>query len=1003
MPYQFSDTLLLRLPFYPLNKYADGPASSLQDPVFRAAVYLASPVFYSRLASAGFTWEKLTSKEQTTLFKYFNRACYRPTPFGLFATVSKVNWNKHTQLTFMENRSLQCHLEAGQEYVQSVATWFSLESRLQPNPTIYRVMKEYRFVSTDVSTDGKRTYQLQSTDFSLVLKSLLQYCQPGRTAAELIGRITALAQTDLAESEDYLMFLRNARVLVPVLRNQLTGSGYLDNLPQDNSQNSYGTGSRPIVAFKQIIPAEAIAVASLKAFEIQLNEAFSGARLPEPKTRVTSFRTLEQDTLDASYKSVIRDGLFALEVLAAPDKNPAMAHFAKTFRRQFENQRMPLLQALDPESGIAYEEPGRDLLNPLLETLQVAPKTANLGLIRWSPVHACLMECWLDAQRTGRTVISLNEENLEALKKPDSPSAHGISVLFRTHHDKLFIESAGGGNLLALGGRFTQNPEIYNPLKEMAEQIEAQNPQVIFAEILHLSDPHIDNINIRQTLWSYELPITAAPSLPSGRQIQLKDLVVIVDREIVYLWSVSHQKFVVPRLTTAYNHHLNQLPLFRFLADLAYQYGKSNYSFSLRSFFPDISIYPRVEYKKAILSAATWVLKDAAIQELIKSKADGSGITTKAWLQKRNFPDTFVLGDSDQQLVFNSASAVDMDHFIEVITNQKEIILSEWLNGGNQAISDAGNYFAGQFNAFVLPDKGLDLPSVDQAPIETPKSKRRFIPGSEWLYLKLYVPKRNSNKLLLLIAPLLRREYRHGSIRQWFFVRYEDHAPHIRLRLKVVPEGLNEIMQAFKKRLDGHIQEHLIREYQLDVYTRELERYAAGGIELTEQLFHSGSELVLQYLRTGTKKQGLPVYLAAALTLEMMARILMPDDDARKSFFHRAYLDMSREFAGNHVKYQLDRKYREVSAKLSTAIQDAGYLDQFELDGCIMELTAQLRLLNQRLSAEEPARSDYLRSLFHMQLNRFFAEEARLQEMVTYYLLYKYLAAAEGRKKRSVV
>jgi uncharacterized protein YeeX (DUF496 family) len=55
--------------------------------------------------------------------------------------------------------------------------------------------------------------------------------------------------------------------------------------------------------------------------------------------------------------------------------------------------------------------------------------------------------------------------------------------------------------------------------------------------------------------------------------------------------------------------------------------------------------------------------------------------------------------------------------------------------------------------------------------------------------------------------------------------------------LKVNPEMISEILLAFKTKLEDRIQQHVIREFQIDVYNRELERYAAGGIENTENGF----------------------------------------------------------------------------------------------------------------------------------------------------------------------
>jgi hypothetical protein len=78
-------------------------------------------------------------------------------------------------------------------------------------------------------------------------------------------------------------------------------------------------------------------------------------------------------------------------------------------------------------------------------------------------------------------------------------------------------------------GRFTVADEtIANAAQAMARQLELQNPDIICAELLHLADPHTDNINRRAHIYQYELPVTGASTLPETQQIQLSDLYMVV-------------------------------------------------------------------------------------------------------------------------------------------------------------------------------------------------------------------------------------------------------------------------------------------------------------------------------------------------------------------------------------------------------------------------------------------------------------------------------------------
>ena len=63
MSFRFAKNFLLRLPLFPSSVYQPELEGVLKDPLFQAAVYLASPLFYKRLADVNFESGKLSAKE----------------------------------------------------------------------------------------------------------------------------------------------------------------------------------------------------------------------------------------------------------------------------------------------------------------------------------------------------------------------------------------------------------------------------------------------------------------------------------------------------------------------------------------------------------------------------------------------------------------------------------------------------------------------------------------------------------------------------------------------------------------------------------------------------------------------------------------------------------------------------------------------------------------------------------------------------------------------------
>lgn len=995
MKYIFAPHLLLRMPVKKPADYTSKLQSFLDDPFFRAALYLATPGFYQVIEKQGFHAGKLSEKETTTLRKYINRFCFRPTPFGLFASITLAGWA--TQTARAGHPNLKVHFQTDQTY-QAIAGRELLNQagpeqlQLTGNPSLYRILGEYRFFRTTITNDVKRReYLLQSIAFSKLLKDLVTWCGEGRTKYEIAGFIAREADCTFPEAQEYAGFLADAQLLVPTLRQNISGPDYLNRLlEQDWLTDATNSGQlKTLIAGlnqTQVSPDDLQSLSRRLAVCLPANKTgFSG----NPLSVTLQNKTIDE-TLDRRYQSALRNGIYALNRLSQPDELPAMDRFVQTFLQHFEGQTLPLLTALDPETGVGYQQEAPEKDNPLLETLQVPYAAESPSSVEWTAAQQLLLQSWLRSAAVSPGIIKLTTEDLESLPETQQELT-GMSVLFRVNEDQVIIESAGGVNAPALMGRFTvADKQLEMAARAMARHLEQLNPGLIFAELLQLTDPHTDNVNRRRSLYTYELPVTAASVLPKNRQLALQDLYVRLERGRAILFSKKLGRAVISRLSSAYNHGLNNLPLFRFLADLSYQYGRFNLGFDLRANFPGQSFYPRVVYQNAILSLATWIIGRDELEPLRQAESGKAVAAFKTLAQKLNLPTVFSLTEGDQQLVFNRANEEEQAFFCQCIRQKEEVVIRECLPQAEVR----------QYNAFLLPEGPMAAPAPISRKTESYKTTvRKFMPGSQWLYLKIYAPKLGAARLLLRLKPLLSKRYAGYPVHQWFFIRYEDPAPHLRLRLQVAPESISEVLAAFKNKLEDRVRQQVIREFQIDVYSRELERYAAAGMELTENHFHASSELVLHFIQKHSAHPAGRAHLFALLTSRAMVGIFIGEPEQQLRFTLNSYELFLPEFAAGKVKVELDKKYRELSAEFDVVMQAA---DPAMLSGSVKaakRFIASLENAAASIPKDHPERPAYLRSIIHMHLNRLFADESRKQEMITYYLLYKYLSSVRGRKK----
>ncbi|MDN5286538.1 MAG: hypothetical protein JWR38_2812 [Mucilaginibacter sp.] len=1000
MAYQFAPYLLLRMPAKNIKDYTTDISVIISDPLFRTAILMASPVFYFSLKRAGFIAADLSEKEQLTLLKYYNRFCFRPTPFGLFSSVTLAEWSEEYFPTTNAHPEYRAIVHTDQAY-QNAIIQNTDQSALpsitifEGNPSIYRALREFRFFRTSLDDNLKhREYQLQSIAFSRLLDDLISFCRNGKGRTEIVDYIIKKALCANDEGEAYADFLIDAQLLVNRMRPNITGNDYLIRL-QEKLRKAKHTGNLPGTVsdlLKRKHPIQEGYFQGLKENLKMLLPDDMKALVPE-ELSIILYRDKQHETLGRNIRDKLSNGIDALMALTPAENLPAMAQFVKSYQRYFEGQCIPLLAALDPEIGIGYQQPAAGKDNPLLETLHIPAPPTNENVISWTAGHSCLLENWHRTNEEDLRVIRLSPAELEQLGPKESPlSILGMSVLFREAGDKVFIESAGGINAPALLGRFTiADPKIHAAACSMAEIQEQQNPDLLFAELLHLADPHVDNINRRAHIWHYELPITAASELPVERQLELADLYLTIYNNQVFLYSKKHSKFVIPRLTSAYNHSLNQLPIFRFLADLPYQYSRHNLSFDLRQFFPGLFFYPRVEYLSAILYPATWVLREEQLNLLRTSTAVQEIHIFKKLRQQLRLPKKFSMAEGDRQLVFYADRDADILFFIHCIRQKTEVILQEFLGNGEIR----------QYNAYLIPRERLLLPPpptiTNHLKAVRSKIKRKYIPGSEWLYLKIYAPRVGTSRLLLRLYPLLRRQYKHGCIQRWFFIRYEDHAPHVRLRMQVNPEAISEILLAFKAKLEDRVQHHVVREYQIDVYNRELERYALAGIDKTEDFFWTSSELVLHFINR--VEDSTVHYLFALHSVRAIIETFIPDQDEQLLFSYKSYEEFLPEFKKMQVHVELDKKYRVLQKDIREALIGENNSFYRSSAKAARNFRGSITKLRESVPQEDDRILSYLRSIIHMHLNRIFAEEPRKQEMITYYLLYKFLNSEKGRNK----
>lgn len=294
-------------------------------------------------------------------------------------------------------------------------------------------------------------------------------------------------------------------------------------------------------------------------------------------------------------------------------------------------------------------------------------------------------------------------------------------------------------------------------------------------------------------------------------------------------------------------------------------------------------------------------------------------------------------------------------------------------------------------------------------------TRRTFIPGSPWLYFKLYTGHKTADELLTtVLGPLARNLQKRGVTDRWFFIRYTDPEFHLRFRLHMPdPAHYGEAMTAFHRTVQPCVEDGRVTKVLCDTYVRELERYGTAAIELLEELFCIDSAAQLELLAR------LAVQPAAGReTLRQHLSLLLLDDTLtafgcglpdKLRVTGRMAESFRREFGFTTHAYtrQLNDKYRAARNDIERVVtgreECAAFADVLdERRRLIAQLARRIAAVSSSDAADSASHvptDDLLPSIQHMIMNRWFRSRNRQYELVIYDFLSRYYTSVQARNQ----
>jgi lantibiotic biosynthesis protein len=1001
----------------------------LERPEIREAMLTASPsLFVSYSHWRDRPGSPSGQKFERTAFKYVTRMATRSTPFGLFAgiAVGRIGQSTHLRLGPLDRAQRNTRIDSRYLHaiIASIERRHSVrdELRFTANSSVYRAGRLMRYVERKREAGDERC-EVSSVESDEFIDAVLASASTGVSLASLGQGLRDLDDELTAEEVDeYLHELVDSDILVSDLWPPLTGGAPLAvlraRLAGIDSAREASSSLEQLDNELATIDREGIGAGTDRHRSID-------ERLRQLAPRISGAAPLHVDlhhhAPGLSISPVLADELCRAVDTAyrvALPRSDRLASFRRAFTDRYGDRRVPLALALDPELGVGYLSPPP--LPPLLADTPLAPMAPRLAQY---PVitRRVLAERVAHAIAAGASEVVLSDDDIAALAPP-SPvkmptafvanfqlAASSFEAIDRGEFTLYYGGSMGPPGTTMLGRFCHFDSSLHGLVRDYAAAEATADPDAVYAEIVHLPAARSGNVTYRPVLRDYEIPIVHRSGIASDRQLPVADLEIAISGDHVELYSVRLGRRVIPRLSAAVE--APGVSLYQFLHAVQDQQGTGlNMGHLL-----ELPHVPRIRHRRCVLLSQRWRVSRVQMEDLNRSTMVDRCQAMARVRQQLRLPRYVALEADDQTLTCDLDNPLSVDGLIHSARRQRDVVLTEvepLLHSRAVAGPEAAHRHE-LLVPFIVPA------TSDSNPIAVPKaaasrtSNPVALPGSEWLYLRVYGSCSFADAVLTeTIAPLTAEMREAGATDGWFYLRYRDPDHHLRIRFHGPPERLTgQLLPLLSARLQPLLASQQLWRVDLGTYERETSRYGGReGLAISEQMFCIDSQACIDVLALLDGSDPDASWRLALLGMDRLLGDFGLTGDDRLALVERAAAAYAAEYRADAVLSRAVgprfRRERDGLEHLLDPVRQSSHdyapaLEVFE------RRSQQLAPLIDRLrtgcqsGAITTSLHTLVRDHIHMFVNRMLAHSPREQEAVLYELLARIERSRKARGQGS--
>ncbi|BAU55613.1 hypothetical protein MgSA37_03804 [Mucilaginibacter gotjawali] len=774
--------VLLRAPLQSLNK-AFQPIEISSE--FDEALFLASIDLWENIKKGDL---QKKAKIEESLLKYWLRSCSRSTPFGIFAGTCVLELGGFTDLISESDNHVR-NVRFDMNFISAIVTqlekdpFLRKQLKFKVNQSLYESPNDLRYIEYTIN-GNERNYKLTSVEKTDYLVKLIKGAQRGVTIEELAQELLKIEDVSYEESIAFIEQLCEDQIFVSDLEISVTGTeplaqlisklGQFDDI--DNIKMAFSDITNSIESERTGIDYYQKIIQTTKKIitqDIEFKNIF----------QVDLLLNLKNNTINEKVINEIINQCNELLTFASPYHNENINSFKRLFVEKFEDTEVPLNIALDADLGVGYASViekntgGSKWVDGLAESVNLLSSDITISFFQ-----RFIIDKYTDFLKRNLNEIEITEEDVLKFKPNSSKLcfSNGMYIIgeiqaklgvFDVENFQFDLVGIGGSSACNLLSRFTHGDKtLHNYTKQIIEGEEKSYPDIIFAEVVHASQVRDTNVLLRPILRMYEIPYVGRSGAEEDFQIPINDLLVSVQNDQVILRSIKFNKRVIPRLTTAHNYYMvNSLSVYSFLGDVQNQ-GFSNLRPWDWGILSRYKYLPRVVYKNVILKKAQWYLDTDDLKELPTDETEYIAFFN-GLRDRQQLPYRILLVEGDNKLLIDLNYLESIKFLLRSIRKFKVIIVEEFLQTEENCILHDG-----QQNPFVseiiIPIKNdfqiVKSYNENTAAIKNPK---KFLPGSEWVYYKIYAGVKTQEKILTqFILPFIENGEKEKLFEKFFLL-----------------------------------------------------------------------------------------------------------------------------------------------------------------------------------------------------------------------------------------